>query len=52
MTWARSAHHGLTFSVVVTSEEVGAYKPAGAMFRRALDGLGLGPVDQHSSWFR
>lgn len=26
------AHHGLTFTAVVTSEDVGAYKPAQAVF--------------------
>ncbi|SCG56870.1 HAD family hydrolase [Micromonospora halophytica] len=35
------AHHGLTFTAVVTSEDVRAYKPDGAMFRRALAALGL-----------
>ncbi|MEV4481149.1 HAD family hydrolase [Micromonospora coxensis] len=35
------AHHGLTFTAVVTSEDVGAYKPDGAVFRRALAVLGL-----------
>ncbi|SCG58029.1 HAD family hydrolase [Micromonospora coxensis] len=35
------AHHGLTFTAVVTSEDVGAYKPDGAVFRRALAALGL-----------
>ncbi|WP_326557063.1 HAD family hydrolase [Micromonospora sp. NBC_01796] len=39
---AAMAFHGLTFDAVVTSEDVGAYKPDGAMFRRALDALGLG----------
>jgi 2-haloacid dehalogenase/putative hydrolase of the HAD superfamily len=38
---AAIAHHGLTFTAVVTSEEVGVYKPGGAMFARALDELGL-----------
>ena len=36
------AHHGLAFAAVVCSEEVGAYKPAAAMFARALAALGLG----------
>ncbi|TDC78052.1 HAD family hydrolase [Micromonospora sp. KC606] len=35
------AHHGLAFAAIVTSEDVGAYKPDGAMFRRALAALGL-----------
>jgi 2-haloacid dehalogenase len=34
-------HHGLSFAAVVTSEDVGAYKPAPQMFRCALDMLGL-----------
>jgi len=38
---AAMARHGLAFTAVVTSEDVGAYKPAGAMFRRALAALGL-----------
>ena len=37
------AHHGLAFAAVVCSEEVGAYKPAPAMFARALAALALGP---------
>ncbi|RKR92163.1 2-haloacid dehalogenase/putative hydrolase of the HAD superfamily [Micromonospora pisi] len=40
---AATALHGLTFTAVVTSEDVGAYKPDRAMFTRALDALGLGP---------
>jgi len=39
---ATIAHHGLTFDAVVCSEEVGAYKPAAAMFERGLEALGLG----------
>jgi 2-haloacid dehalogenase len=39
---AATAHHGLTFTAVVTSEDVGAYKPARAMFTRALAALGMG----------
>jgi 2-haloacid dehalogenase len=39
--FAVMAHHGLTFTAVVTSEDVGAYKPDAAMFARALDALGL-----------
>ncbi|MGW4467575.1 HAD family hydrolase [Micromonospora sp. NPDC004704] len=39
---AATAFHGLSFTAVVTSEDVGAYKPDGAMFSRALDALGLG----------
>jgi 2-haloacid dehalogenase/putative hydrolase of the HAD superfamily len=39
---ATIAHHGLTFDAVVCSEEVGAYKPAAAMFERGLAALGLG----------
>jgi 2-haloacid dehalogenase len=35
------AYHALTFTAVVTSEDVGAYKPARAMFTRALAALGL-----------
>ena len=38
---AAIAHHGLAFTAVVTSEEVGAYKPDRAMFTRALTELGL-----------
>jgi len=40
---AAIAHNGLTgaFDAVVTSEEVGAYKPHPAMFARALDALSL-----------
>ncbi|HCT75880.1 MAG TPA: hypothetical protein DGT23_04675 [Micromonosporaceae bacterium] len=33
---AAMARHGLAFTAVVTSEDVGAYKPDGAMFKRAL----------------
>ena len=33
--------HGLTFDAVVTSDRVGAYKPAAAMFAQALAALGL-----------
>jgi 2-haloacid dehalogenase/putative hydrolase of the HAD superfamily len=39
---AAMTHHGLAFTAVVTSEDVGAYKPDRAMFTRALDALGLG----------
>lgn len=39
---AAAAHHGLTFDAVVTSEDVGAYKPDRLMFTRALAELGLG----------
>jgi 2-haloacid dehalogenase/putative hydrolase of the HAD superfamily len=42
---ATMAHHGLTFTAVVTSDEVGAYKPARAMFTRALTALGLAADD-------
>jgi 2-haloacid dehalogenase len=42
---AAIAHHGLTFTAVVTSEEVGAYKPARAMFTRALAELGLSAAE-------
>lgn len=38
---AAMARHDLTFDAVVTSEEVGAYKPSPAMFARALDALSL-----------
>jgi 2-haloacid dehalogenase len=38
---AAMAHHALTFAAVVTSEDVGAYKPDRAMFTRALTALGL-----------
>jgi 2-haloacid dehalogenase/putative hydrolase of the HAD superfamily len=38
---ATMAFHGLAFAAVVTSEDVGAYKPARAMFSRALTALGL-----------
>jgi len=38
---AAMAHHGLAFTAIVTSEEVGAYKPAAAMFARALAALSL-----------
>lgn len=39
---AAMAHHGLAFTATVTSEDVGAYKPAGAMFARGLAALSLG----------
>lgn len=39
---AAMAHHSLTFTAVVTSEDVGAYKPDRALFTRALAALGLG----------
>jgi 2-haloacid dehalogenase/putative hydrolase of the HAD superfamily len=35
------AFHGLSFPAVVTSEDVGAYKPAPLMFQQALAVLGL-----------
>ena len=35
------AFHGLSFPAVVTSEDVGAYKPSPLIFRRALALLGL-----------
>ena len=38
---AAMAYHDLTFDAVVTSEDVGAYKPSPAMFARALDVLSL-----------
>lgn len=38
---AAIAHHGLTFTAVVISEDVGEYKPDRAMFTRALAALGL-----------
>jgi 2-haloacid dehalogenase/putative hydrolase of the HAD superfamily len=38
---AATAHHGLTFTATVTSEDVGAYKPDRAMFARGLAALGL-----------
>lgn len=38
---AAAARHGLTFAGVVTSEEVGAYKPDRAMFDAGLATLGL-----------
>ncbi|MFK3980840.1 HAD family hydrolase [Micromonospora sp. NPDC050397] len=38
---AATAHHGLTFDAVVSSEDVGAYKPDRLMFTRALTELGL-----------
>jgi 2-haloalkanoic acid dehalogenase type II len=40
---AAIALHGLSFAAVVTSEDVGAYKPARAMFTAGLAALGLGP---------
>src|SRR6266508_378303 len=42
---AAMAHHGLAFSAVVTSEDAGAYKPARAMFTRALAALALDAKD-------
>ncbi|MGC9665349.1 HAD family hydrolase [Planosporangium sp. 12N6] len=39
---AATAYHGLTFTAVVTSEDVGVYKPHLAMFTRGLAALGLG----------
>ena len=38
---AAIAHHGLRFTAVVCSEDVGAYKPAAIMFTSALTALGL-----------
>jgi 2-haloacid dehalogenase/putative hydrolase of the HAD superfamily len=38
---AATAYHGLSFTATVSSEDVGAYKPDPAMFRRGLDALGL-----------
>ncbi len=38
-------YHRLTFSAVVTSEDARAYKPAPAMFRRALAALDMHPDD-------
>lgn len=38
-------HHGLSFTALVTSEDVGAYKPSRQMFRRGLAMLGLGAGD-------
>ncbi|MEV4412347.1 HAD family hydrolase [Catellatospora sp. NPDC049609] len=38
---AAIAHHGLPLAHVVTSEDVGSYKPHPAMFQAALDLLGL-----------
>jgi FMN phosphatase YigB (HAD superfamily) len=35
------AKHGLRFDAVVSSEEVRAYKPDGAIFTRALELLGV-----------
>jgi 2-haloacid dehalogenase len=40
---AAIAWHGLVFTAVVTSEEVGAYKPDPAMFTQALAALSLDP---------
>jgi 2-haloacid dehalogenase len=40
---AAMAYRGLSFTAVVTSEDVGAYKPDPAMFRRGLAALGLTP---------
>jgi 2-haloalkanoic acid dehalogenase type II len=34
-------HHGLSFAAVVSSEDVGAYKPSPRMFRRGLAMLGM-----------
>lgn len=42
---AAAARHGLRFAAVVTSEEVGAYKPAPAMFEAGLTRLGLAAHD-------
>jgi 2-haloacid dehalogenase len=42
---AAIAHHGLAFTATVTSEDVGAYKPAGAMFARGLAALSLGAAE-------
>ncbi|GAA4446078.1 HAD family hydrolase [Phytohabitans houttuyneae] len=42
---AAIAHHGLSFTAVVTSQEVGAYKPAAAMFARGLAALSLDAAD-------
>jgi 2-haloacid dehalogenase len=39
------AYHGLSFAAVVTSEDVGAYKPAPQMFRRGLAMLRLRAED-------
>lgn len=38
-------HHGLSFTAIVTSEDVGAYKPSPRMFQRGLAALGLQPDD-------
>jgi 2-haloacid dehalogenase len=35
------SYHGLSFAAMVTSEDVGAYKPSPQMFRRGLAMLGL-----------
>lgn len=35
------ACHGLSFAAVVTSEDVGAYKPSPQVFRRSLAMLGM-----------
>lgn len=39
------ALHGMAFEYMVTSEDVGAYKPHPAMFDAALDLLGLQPTE-------
>ena len=39
------AHHGLSFAAVVTSEDVGAYKPSPRIFRHGLAMLGLRATD-------
>jgi 2-haloalkanoic acid dehalogenase type II len=38
---AAISHHGLSFAAVVTSEDVGAYKPAPQMFLHGLEMLGM-----------
>jgi 2-haloacid dehalogenase len=40
---AAIAHHGLPLPIVVTSDDVGAYKPSPAMFAAGLDRIGLRP---------
>jgi 2-haloalkanoic acid dehalogenase type II len=40
-----AARLGIAWSVVVTSEAAGAYKPDPRPYRRALDRLGLAPAD-------
>jgi 2-haloacid dehalogenase len=42
---AAAAHLGLTFTAIVTSEDVGAYKPSPAMFARGLAALSLDAGD-------